>query len=103
MVTCNCSVDIHDYDAPSCCTTTMRRAAKVHKCCECHKAIAVGDEYEEVTGVWDGRPDRFRTCLSCRYIRDTYCHDGWIYGCLFEQIEECVRHHFVPTEAEEAE
>lgn len=91
MTTCNCSIDVRDYDAPVCCTTVMRTARKAHRCCECHRDIAPGDRYEEITGVWDGRPDRFRTCVSCKFLRDTYCPDGTMYGGLFEQIEECVR------------
>lgn len=90
-MTCDCSIDCSDFEEPSCHTTTMRKAAKEHLCCECRKPIAKGDIYEEVTGVWDGRPDRFRTCGSCKFIRDTYCSRGFVYGQLFAQIEECVR------------
>lgn len=93
MTTCNCSINLDYCNAPSFHTATMRRARKVHRCCECHEDIRVGDQYEEVTGRWDGKMDRFRTCLSCQFIRDRYCPDGFEYGGLFEQIEECMREY----------
>jgi hypothetical protein len=90
-ITCDCSVYLGDYDGPSCQTKTLRKAAKPHRCVECDKEIAKGETYEETTGVWDGTPDRFRTCVSCQYLRDTYCANGFIFGDLYEQLEECAR------------
>lgn len=42
---CNCSISPGDYEAPKFSTETMRVARKVHRCCECHKDIQVGDQY----------------------------------------------------------
>lgn len=96
---CDCSIDNGDWTGPSCLSVTIRKAAKDHRCCECHVVIPKGDQYEETTGVWDGRPDRFRTCLSCKYLRDTYCSGGFMYGNVLAQIEECAREKEVIQDA----
>lgn len=40
-------------------------ARKPHHCCECGMTIAKGEKYETVSGMWDGRCDRIKTCLPC--------------------------------------
>lgn len=41
------------------------RARVAHRCCECWKEIARGDEYELTKGKWDGDWHTFKTCLWC--------------------------------------
>lgn len=44
-------------------------ARKPHMCCECGGVIAKGEKYESVSGMWDGRFDRIKTCIPCMEIR----------------------------------
>ena len=91
----------NDFEGPSCYAQTFRKARKTHRCYECHSEIRRGDRYEEVTGVWDGRPDRFRTCLDCVSVRDAFFCDGFEYGGVWEYLHEHLRNcaHTTPTEA----
>lgn len=47
----------------------IRAARKPHKCCECRTPIAVGEPYQAVSGLWDGRFDSFCTCMACVEVR----------------------------------
>lgn len=68
---------------------TMRKAAKEHHCYECGETIPRGARYEEVTGIWDGRPERYRTCASCVEIRNHFaCGNGWLFGQLWKDLAE---------------
>ena len=85
---CDCSTDFGD--APSCSVVKTRRARKEHKCCECHGLILPGSRYEYTSGIWDGDPMDFKTCLTCVAIREQYCPRSWVYGMLAESIHECL-------------
>lgn len=65
-----------------------RRAAKVHHCCECAEAIAVGELHHYATGKSDGSFWTQRTCAACAEIRTTFCCDGWMFTMLWEDIRE---------------
>ena len=43
-----------------------RKARKDHVCSECRNPIRRGNLYDEVTGIFDGSPFRYRICLTCR-------------------------------------
>ena len=60
---------------PECMFTTIRRARKEHKCVECHEKIHKGEKYEYISGIWDGEPHSYKTCLPCSEIRDTLVED----------------------------
>lgn len=89
-----CCVFGDNSDAPSCFSTTTRVARKPHHCCECDEVIAPGQRYEYASGIWDGRPDAFKTCLSCVEIRDHFsalCDDydsRPVFRSLWADIEE---------------
>jgi hypothetical protein len=68
-------------------SSSVRRAAKEHRCCECRETIKVGDHYEHVTGLWDGHWSTYKTCLLCVEIRTHFACDGWIFGQLWEDLE----------------
>lgn len=51
-------------------TTTTRRARKSHRCCECDLAIESGERYAEHSGIHEGKPYRYRRCLSCNAWAD---------------------------------
>tara|TARA_R110001606_G_scaffold71219_1_gene162927 strand:- start:17416 stop:17778 length:363 start_codon:yes stop_codon:yes gene_type:complete len=55
---------------PSAFRSVVRKARKVHKCCECHEVINIGDRYQYSSGVWDGEPNDYKQCLGCGEIFD---------------------------------
>lgn len=65
-----CRCDNAEY--PSASRMIMRKAAKAHWCTECGKEIRKGDRYQYISGIWDGRPDEFKTCLPCVAMRDAH-------------------------------
>jgi len=75
-------------DGPSCYRTVVRRAKKPHVCCECREVIPAGTKYEYVSGIWDGRPESHKTCLSCAEIRDHFACNGWIFEHVWEDLEQ---------------
>lgn len=75
-------------EGPSCYSTCVRRARKDHTCSECRSTIARGEKYNYDSGIWDGRPDSFKTCLLCVEIRTHFSCEGWVYGCLWGDLQE---------------
>ena len=69
-------------------TESMHTARKAHKCCECGDAIAPGQRYERASGKSDGEMWSFATCASCADIRDSFVCGSWVYGMLWESIQE---------------
>ena len=61
---CDC-----DYDAPEFYNAEIRRAKREYRCKECHGRIAKSEQYERVTGKWDGSFEIFITCERCRDLR----------------------------------
>lgn len=85
-----CPLESGDYaDAADFHTSTIRKAAKDHRCYECREAIPKGSKYEYASGCWDGIVDTFKTCLSCVEIRNHFsCGRGFIYGQLWDDLEQ---------------
>jgi len=83
-----CPLQSSDGGGPSCSSTAIRAARKEHVCGECRCVIPKGTRYEYATGVWDGRPDSFKTCLLCVEIRDHFACEGWIYEQLWGDLQE---------------
>jgi len=71
-------------------------ARKVHKCGECHGAIAKGSSYENVSGSWSGDFHQYKTCTDCLSIRGVFFCDGWYY----EMVHEYLRDHIKETKGE---
>ena len=61
-----------DYVLPQAYKEVIRKARKEHWCCECRQEIAVGEVYEYVSGIWDGEPRSYKTCLSCAQLRSEF-------------------------------
>jgi hypothetical protein len=83
-----CMID--ECDAPSVYLPQIRKARKEHKCCECFRQIEIGEQYEQVTGNWDGSWGSFKTCLHCLEARKwlmKQCH-GYVHGAVFEDLRE---------------
>lgn len=57
---------------PACSNAISRTARRQHTCCECRATIQPGDVYEYASGVWDGTPDSFKTCMACIDARNFY-------------------------------
>lgn len=50
---------------PDAFNSQTRKARKNHICCECRGRILAKEQYEYSSGIWEGRPDSFKTCLAC--------------------------------------
>ena len=82
-----------DLVTPSAFTEKERKARKPHKCCECGHEITVGEKYQYVSGIWDGEPDSYKTCLSCVTLRGNYvCKAG--YELAFGELREGISNSF---------
>lgn len=86
---CQCTIDAMDgcMDGPEAFRAVMRKARKPHKCYECGRAIEPGERYEVASGIWDGRPDRFKTCPDCLSVRQVF-FETWMYGGTWEYMSE---------------
>ena len=88
---CSC-----DYDQPDFINTEIRKAKKEHKCCECGYTIKPGEQYEYVFGLWNVKPDTYKTCERCLDLRENLLQ---IFGCyyytqLFDQYREYLSMQF---------
>lgn len=63
-------------------------AKKLHKCTECGEDIPSGSRYEYTKGLWEGSWSVFKTCLSCREIRDHFACDGYLFGQLWSDLAD---------------
>lgn len=85
-------------ELPTLYNATGVKARKEHRCGECKGTIAVGEEYERVTGKWDGKMRTYATCDKCRELRAKVTanfrtsldwEEGPAFGELYEWIREC--------------
>lgn len=83
-----CPLTGNDGDGPTFCRTTTVRARKPYLCTECRETIAVGQKYECTNGKWEDSFNTYRTCLSCVEIRDHFACNGWLFGRLWEDLED---------------
>jgi hypothetical protein len=85
-------------DSPEAFQSYMRKARKIHGCCECGVAIKPGDKYQYSSGIWDGEPSSYKQCMSCHVImaaaqnqvdrNETYRYeDGPYFGALRDWFE----------------
>lgn len=83
-----------DGDGPSIHHASTRTARKHYSCGECGTAIAPGDQYEYVFGVWNSDPDVFRTCAHCVMLRTEFLAwagcSCWTYGRVLWEAEDAV-------------
>lgn len=61
-----------DYEPPEFCDSTIVKARKHHKCCECNRTIYPKEEYEKTVGKWDGEFQEFKACMTCVLVRAEY-------------------------------
>jgi len=74
------------YDA----TVTAR---KNHKCSECSRVIAKGEQYLLERYAFDGEITTSKTCAHCQVVREWLQREcgGWLFGGVAEDIHEHAR------------
>ncbi|VVE52134.1 hypothetical protein PMO31116_04728 [Pandoraea morbifera] len=91
----NCYCD-YDID-PTLYTRKVYTARKAHQCDECGRAIARGEAYEKVVGVWDGCLEMYKTCRHCtdarQYVKAHVPCACLSHGNLREDMLETVREY----------
>lgn len=67
-----------------------RRARREHKCNECGRAIAPGEQYLVERFVYEGHATTHKTCRHCEAVRAWLADQcgGWVYGSVAEDIDE---------------
>lgn len=65
---CNCDMG----NGPSAYSSRVRTARKQHRCFECGKSIMPSQMYEYASGIWDGEPSSFKTCMRCVALRTAH-------------------------------
>ena len=68
--------------------THVSSARKEVRCTECCEVILVGAPYWKIVGKWEGKLTTIRQCECCYEIQQVFCCDGWVYGELWEGMEE---------------
>jgi len=79
--------------------SVIRVARKQHTCCECKQVIAKNERYQLVSGIWDDRPDSFKTCFRCvgaiglakKTFPPAYPEEGPPHGQLFDWLQDEMR------------
>ena len=74
---------------PECFIEKNRKARKTHICCECGETIEKGDLYRYESGIWEGEPKDYKTCVDCLSVRDTFCC-SFVYGGLWEDMQDMI-------------
>ena len=79
---------VGDYDSAEFYKTEYPVAAKDHKCCECRRPILKGETYEVTRALYDGLWGTYKTCVECIEIRTQLFCEGWLFGGMWEGIED---------------
>lgn len=89
MSECDVCIGGNDsYDPAEFVNERSPKARRQHKCCECGRAIVVGETYWRVVGKWEGCLQTFRQCLPCHEIQIVFaCGQGYLYTQLWEDME----------------
>lgn len=89
MNNCAC-VYVGDSLMPEFHNASMPKAQKEHVCDECGQVISIGEQYERVTGKWEGEINTYKTCVDCLSIRNEMFCENWCYTRLLEYLSEYV-------------
>ena len=85
---CACiSAHIDDESEVLSCKTVT--AKKNHSCCECGIQIEPGSRYWNEKTVYDGKYDRYKTCLDCMSVREHLLCDFY-YEMIWETVREFI-------------
>lgn len=85
---CGVCIGGGDYELWDFCDSTMRKARKPHKCCECSREIPKGAQYEYIAGKCGGDFQDYKTCLDCMNIRNGLSCDSVALTGLWDDIYE---------------
>ena len=92
MTDCGACIGGGDYDGPNEFEHIEHpKARKPHKCSECHRVIAVSEQYERFTGKFDGSLFCIKVCSECAEIREAFnCDVGALEADLWSDMERYV-------------
>lgn len=77
--------------SPEICETRWPRARKEHRCGECGATVRKGEEYQRISGKYDGEFFDEKTCIDCAEVRDAFtCEAPPIFGQLWADMKEFV-------------
>ena len=80
-------------DAPDVYAEKWFSARRQYKCCECRALIDIGDDYQRITMLYDGRWSRYRTCEKCADLRESLEEIDCPY---IEGLAECYKENVIP-------
>lgn len=85
-----CAID--DAEPAEILQEEIRKARKEHRCSECRRAIAIGEEYLYEFTKFDGETHTYKTCAHCQVGRLWLQREcgGWVYGMVHEDLREHV-------------
>jgi len=93
-----CSCDC-DMDGPTFYSVETRKANKQHVCCECRETIVPGEKYRIASGVWDGRWNKYKTCLPCWAIGKDWACECWPHGGLRQYVMDVADIDYLDADA----
>lgn len=75
-------------EAPTIYEDVVRKARKVHKCCECSEPILVGENYCYFKGLYDGSWSSYKQHTRCRDLMNEVSN-VWHPDCVaFTEVKE---------------
>lgn len=83
---CSCVLVYTDGESAEFYSESKIVARKYHRCSECGLPISPGEEYEHVSGKWEGSWDHYKTCKICQEIRKAFFCEGWHYTMIYEDL-----------------
>ena len=90
MNNCSCSIEASEGEPCSFLNIKYIRARKKHNCCECKKIIQPKEQYERLSGCWEGGFGTYKTCMDCVSIRKAFfC--TFVFESLYEYLREEIR------------
>jgi hypothetical protein len=84
---CAC-IHVDTDDGPEAFKSVDPVAHKEHTCCECKRTILVGEKYRKESGIWQGRPNRYKTCSDCLSVRNEFFCNSYIYQGMWVNVVE---------------
>lgn len=82
-----CCIDFDGYN--DVCDSSVVKARKQHKCCECDNSIEVGSIYKRTSVLFDGSWSKYKTCARCANVASEFMKCGYHFGGLTEDFEDC--------------
>lgn len=87
---CSCSAHSGYDDDEHSWGKRIVKAAKEHKCYECHGAIHKHEEYHYHTVFSPGTIDNFKVCRTCQNVIDQFFPNGWMFGSIWDDLRSYI-------------